>query len=484
MENHPIVTLIQKIELHYPRELQKYFTIVTKKRTEKLYKLIVTAKNAEQLDKRLLFKKIFTKTYSDKNDYLWRNEIRILKDELENFLIRKEHAFISKNNAAYNDWLLMQAFDKLKFIDGLDEKYDILLKEKDSYASYSFVLDACMLQLSNLTHKIPDITKRSKAYQEPIDATKQVLKDLVSASVARLNVYTSYYNWISYHHQYKERAPLILNEYHFALEKNPIANFYNHLAGSVTDSDEKSHQTQIENLDAALQDIEPLYQKNKLLLENRVIVLMAKGREQSANGYFQEADAVLKSIKTDIDNLYPQHRTVFYVNYITNLVKYKKYKEALYVLDHDFSTDNLLYKNMLLQSRLLCYLYLRDTNNLANYISYDLDSAPFPQNYMLKVIKSAYFYLIKEYDTALSIISSLLQAKYTTDNMLYYKPISVIYKKLYTAAQKNSTHKKIVSSEIKPLQDIVDEFEKNAPNEIKLVSVYLWVKHEIEYYLQ
>lgn len=34
----------------------------------------------------------------------------------------------------------MQAFDKLKFIDGLDEKYDILLKEKDSYASYSFVL--------------------------------------------------------------------------------------------------------------------------------------------------------------------------------------------------------------------------------------------------------------------------------------------------------------------------------------------------------
>ncbi|HQD12964.1 MAG TPA: hypothetical protein PLW43_08475, partial [Chitinophagales bacterium] len=260
MENHPIVTLIQKIELQYPRELQKYFTIVTKKRTEKLYKLIVTAKNAEQLDKRLLFKKIFTKTYSDKNDYLWRNEIRILKEELENFLIRKEHAFISKNNAAYNDWLLMQAFDKLKFIDGLDEKYDILLKEKDSYASYSFVLDACMLQLSNLTHKIPDITKRSKAYQEPIDATKQVLKDLVSASVARLNVYTSYYNWISYHHQYKERAPLILNEYHFALEKNPIANFYNHLAGSVTDSDEKSHQTQIENLDAALQDIEPLYQ--------------------------------------------------------------------------------------------------------------------------------------------------------------------------------------------------------------------------------
>lgn len=483
MENHPIVILIQKIELHYPKELQKHFAVVKKQRMEKLYKLITTAKNPEQLDKSLLFKKLFAKTYSDKNDYLWRNEIRLLKEELENFLIQKEHDFFSKNNEAYNDWLLMHAFDKLKFIDGLDEKYDVLLKEKDNYASYSFVLDTCLLQLSNLTHKISDITKRSKAYQEPIDATKQVLKDLVSANAAKLNVYISYYNWISYHHQYKHREPLILDEYNFVLEKNPISNFYNHLAASVTDSDDKSHQTQIENLDAALKDIEPLYQKNKLLLENRVIVLMAKGREQSANGYFSEADSVLKSIKQDIDHLYPQHRTVFYVNYITNLVKSKMYEEALFVLDNEFSTDNLLYKNMLLQSRLLCYLYLRDTKNMANYISYDLDSAPFPQNYMLKVIKSAYFYLIKEYDTALSITNSLLQAKYTTDNMLYYKPISLIYKKLYTTAQNNNMQKKIPSREIKLLQKAIDEFETNTSNEIKLVSVYLWIKHEIEHKL-
>lgn len=484
MENHPVITLVQKIESHYPKELQKHFALVKKQRLEKFYKLIVTAKNAEQLNKTLLFKKLFAKTYSEKNDYLWRNEIRLLKEELEHFLIQKEHDFISRNNEAYNDWLLMQAFDKLKFIDGLDEKFDNIFREKDNYASYSFALDACMLQLSNLTHKISDITKRSKAYQEPIDKTKQVLNDVVSANIARLNVYISYYNWICYHHQYNHRKPLITDEYNFILEKNPISNFYNHLAESVTDSNEKTHQTQIENLDAALNDIEPLYKKNKLLLENKVIVLMAKGRELSANGYFEEAHVVLKSMKNDIDNLYPQHRTVFYVNYITNLVKSKMYKETLHVLEHEFSTDNLLYKNMLLQSRLLCYLYLRDTKNLANYISYDLDAAPFPQNYMLKVIKSAYFYLIREYDTAISINNSLLQAKFTTDNLLYYKPISLIYKKLYATAQKNSAHKKMPPIEIKALQDVIREFEEKAPNEIKLVSVYLWIKQEIEHKLQ
>ena len=49
MENHPVITLVQKIESHYPKELQKHFALVKKQRLEKFYKLIVTAKNAEQL---------------------------------------------------------------------------------------------------------------------------------------------------------------------------------------------------------------------------------------------------------------------------------------------------------------------------------------------------------------------------------------------------------------------------------------------------
>ena len=135
---------------------------------------------------------------------------------------------------------------------------------------------------------------------------------------------------------------------------------------------------------------------------------------------------------------------------------------------------------MLLQNRLLCYLYLRDTLQLEKFINYDLDTAPFPQNYMLKVIKSAYFYLIKEYDTAISIINSLLNAKYATDNMQYYQPISNIYKKLYTISQKNSLQKKWSDKDIKSLLDGITEFEKTSPVEFKKVSVYLWLKEEIE----
>ena len=126
MKGNSIIFLISKIQKIYTKEIDTYLNSTKKQRTYKFYKLIVSAKNDEQLEKSLLFRKLFNKTYSEKLDYLWRNEIRILKEELENFLITIEHQHISNHNNAYNDWLLVQAFNRLQYIDGIDEKTEKL----------------------------------------------------------------------------------------------------------------------------------------------------------------------------------------------------------------------------------------------------------------------------------------------------------------------------------------------------------------------
>ncbi len=480
MLNHPIILLVQKIESHHAKEIQKYFFTSKKQRTEKLYKLITNAKNEEQLERGLIFKKLFGKSYSEKNDYLWRNEIRVLKEELENFLIIMEHQYISKNNEAYNDWLLIQAFDRLKYTEGIDEKYSVLVKNKNDFASYNYVMDAALIHLNNLHHKITDVSKREKIYPEFINETKNILKDVIAAYVARLNIYTSQYNWLCHHHQNSEEIALTTVNYSCELPQNNISQFYNNYALSFTTNFTSDFELQIQCLDKALENIKTIYKNNKLLQENRILVFIAKGRELSSNGHFLKAHETLKSIKDEINKNDSQHRTVFYINYITNLVKSKLYVDALYTLDNEFTTDNLLYKNMLLQSRLLCYLYLRDTKSFEKYISYDLDDAPFPQNYMLKVIKSAYFYLLKDYDTALTVITSLLQAKYAADRMKYYQPMAMIYKKLYTLSQKNVLQKKWILKDIQTLKDALTEFENTSSNEIRLVSIFSWIKQEIE----
>ncbi len=480
MQQHPIVLLVQKIEATYAKEVLKYLAVSKKQRTEKLYKLIASAKNEEQLQKELLYKKLFGKTYSEKGDYLWRNEIRLLKEELEKFLIQVEHENISKNNEAYNSWLLIHAYDRLKFTSGMDDIFDSLLQTKENYASYNFVLDACLLQLNNLHYKISDLAKRMNQYPELIQQSTHVLNDMISAYCAKLNQFKMYHNWLAYSHNNEYRESLLLDEYHLSLTKNPISNFYNNYAQSITiTSDPNAFTKQLFYLNEAIQIIQPLAAKNKLLKEAQFQVIMAKGRELSANGFFLEAHEILNSIRQEAQLMNVHFRTVFYVNFITNLVKCKFYKEALYILENEFSNENPLYKNMLLYNKLICYLYLRDTENLSKYISYDLDAAPFPQNYMLKVIKSAYFYLINEFDTALSIINSLLQAK-SSEKMQYYKPISSLYKLLFTLSVKNKIHKKWPATDIQKLKKEIQLFEETSTIEFKNVSVARWLNDEVE----
>lgn len=476
MESHPVIALAQKIEIHYGSEITSFWKLSSKKRTKKLYQLIIAAKNSDQLEKELLFKKLFEKTLTEKNDYLWRNEVRVLKEEMEKFLFEHEHRLHAKNNPAYTDWMLMQAFDRIKHKPGVDEKVENLAKNKDVIGSYQYALDADFIKLVNLQYAEEDIKKMMERFPDLIKDCLHLLDNLIAQHLNRINVFIAQYNVYCHQHQNGSAVPLFKSPYKAIFPSNNISDFYYHYALSFTSNFEE----QIKNLEQALKDIEPIAAYNKLFESNRMVIQISLGRDLSSNGFFARAHEVFLSIKKDIDAKFVQYKTVFYVNYITNLVKSKMYAEALYTLDHEFVTENLLYRNMLLQNRLLCYLYLRDTENLATYISYDLDSAPFPQNYMLKLIKSVYFYFVKEYDVALQIVSNLLQTKDASDRMQHYQPIALLYKKFYTTVQKNTFQKKWSAADIQSIKNEVEDIENNTLTEVKLVSVFLWIKDEIE----
>ena len=64
MKDNSIILLISKIQNIYIKEIDVYLNSIKKQRTLKFYKLIVSAKNEQQLDKSLLFRKLFNKLKS------------------------------------------------------------------------------------------------------------------------------------------------------------------------------------------------------------------------------------------------------------------------------------------------------------------------------------------------------------------------------------------------------------------------------------
>ncbi|MBP6731586.1 MAG: hypothetical protein KA149_05975, partial [Chitinophagales bacterium] len=202
-------------------------------------------------------------------------------------------------------------------------------------------------------------------------------------------------------------------------------------------------------------------------------------RQLSTSGYFDKAHEVFTDIKDSVERNFIEYKTVFYVNYVTNLVKCQRYTQALQILDGELIAANALYKNMLLQNRLLCYLNLRDVKSLSAYISFNLDEAPFPQSYMLKLIKSAYFYLVGEYDLAAQLVANLQQTKDANNRLHTFKPIAGLYKKFYSAAIKNKGLKRWDNKDVAALVKEVERIETTSLPEMKLVSVYSWIKGEI-----
>jgi FPC/CPF motif-containing protein YcgG len=475
MENHSLVALIQKTEANYKTDVAKFWLSSNKKRPHKLYQLIATAKNEAQLNKELLFKKIFLKTYTEKNDYLWRNELRVLKEEIERFYIQHEHEVHVKNNPAYSNWLLVQAFDRIKYQDGIAEKVQDLQQSKDVTAAYHYALDAKMIEVINLQNVYGNFKQIIDKYPQALQDCIADLNNLVAFYQGRINLFIAQYNFIFGQHDKVHLSPLP-PEYNCSLPQNPISKFYQFYADSHSDN----YNEKIGNFEKAIASISPIAAHNKMYEYNLVLVVMSFARELSANGFFDKAHEEFIRIKSSIDTKFTLFKTAFYVNYTMNLVKNKKYEEALFVLDNEYTEEHPMFKNMLLQNRMVCYLHLRDTQNLSKYISSDLDSAPFPLNYMLKLIKSVYFYLIKDYDLALNIVSNLLNTKDAADRLQDYQPIAHIFKKLYTTTQKNILLKKWKPEDTKQLRVAIDEFEQTTQPEIKFVAVYQWAKKEIE----
>lgn len=477
MVDHPVLLLTKKLEQHYPAQIKTFWKLSTRKKAAKLYKLIVTAKNDAQLEKALLFKKLTGKTYSPKADDLWRNEVRVLKAELERFVAENEHRLRYEEDENYQGWLVMQGFDRIKFKEGIIEKGQRLQAKKSFAGDYQFLLDIEFIQLLNYLTAEADIKKLLEGFGDVVKSWETTLAEYIGQQLGKVNVLIAQYNSVSLQHQNPlVTIPLFADYYSRHLPESNISNYYKYYSQSF----EGDFETKIQNFNKALRFIEPIAARNPLFATRRIVLQISLARELSGHGHFEKAHELLASVKNDIDTRYIDYKSVFYVNYVTNLVKFKRYTEALQILDNELMNPNELYKNMLLQSRLLCYLNLRDTQSISGYISFDLDEAPFPQNYMLKLIKSAYFYLMKEPELAAQMMTNLLNTKDANSRMHAYLPIGTLYKKLYTVAVKNKGLKRWKQADINLLVKEIEKIENNEPEWLKLVSVYVWLKGEVE----
>ncbi len=132
-----------------------------RKSLAKLYKALVKHNGADNPEKQILFTSCFDGKYTTSKDYLLRNELRLLNNELSDFLVDTELQSRCKSDPYFKAFWLQQAFTTRRQADLFNSQFNRLADEAQDRSQWEY-LAASEDQRRILTFRLHDFNSEDK----------------------------------------------------------------------------------------------------------------------------------------------------------------------------------------------------------------------------------------------------------------------------------------------------------------------------------
>lgn len=297
-----------------------------KQSIKKLYKLLckITPDQMDKLDKELAFIQVFGKKYTADNDYLWRNELRLLLDMIEEYaamkMMRAEMARSERLRASY---FLRYLIEKNLF--SLIPSESDRLKETSLKAyDYSTVVSICGL----MNPFLGNFSWNDISMQERLAANAELYKEascrqfLQTFRKAQISITAS--QLFRQKGEFKVQQPEDDIDAHFTAFEDPYSRFLTlrmETFGTPENMDPEKYRLCLAHL-AQYPDI-PEHDKESFLLLNNL-----SGYYFFRHEYEQAFQYNAELIKL-VDALEPVYGIAAVYNYMSNLAHLERYDEAL-----------------------------------------------------------------------------------------------------------------------------------------------------------
>ena len=216
MQKNPSIVIINKLTKKQAEYIKSNLEQDLRATTLKLFNIIYAIRNKEP-DKKIIFRKLFGQTYSEEKDYLLRNEFRILRQKLDDFLINLSIEDELKNNQFFRNKQRLFAYKSFGIDELFTEEYDNTIECAQKYLAFE---DAIAIQRWALDkayhHKLTNLA----SYEDKAVFFKKLTEDCLlslqkyNATVVRIN---SFFQSISNHYQHL----LGKSEHEFIQNNNP-----------------------------------------------------------------------------------------------------------------------------------------------------------------------------------------------------------------------------------------------------------------------
>jgi hypothetical protein len=446
----------------------------------KLFHCLAKVKGKEEPDSEAVYMACFGKKYTKANDYLLRNEYRLLFEWM-----------LTQLSELSSSDIPVQTIKKLRFL--LQNQMHQLFEEELKAEWKSAVQadnSALLLELSDLniqyhfTGKSQSLTNAEESKQLSIQRLeilkinflREVRKEEIRANVSQRII--SAYKPEAQNLQHLTKVDLV------ALEANDLYAQYLSLRSKINFSKGEEKITLLKQViadEAIIKKYEP--QPEEALcrfwanIAQEYYLLMDFS---NAMKYFQLLHPLLHQLPSSIQES-------VLLNYIMSLMRNENYEEArLLALDN----AELLLKSKLLGARApfligVLHLYARDAESANNYVNLEIKKEGSEFYFLTRLLLSAVYYLRNDLDLALRETINLDQAvnyemnREQTAQTLITKPIITIFRRFYTILLNTTDRKyKLAFDELtNDINNALVSQNDQQPNSI----LTQWMRREIKF---
>lgn len=381
-----------------------------RKTLQLLYKnLFRYVKATREVNKNNLFQKVFNQTYSPKKDYLLRNELRLLTEELLHFFVQKEfHQACEDNPNTYNTWVL-RALHTRKLSYQFNRTYKQAIRKAKQEEQY----DWCYKILSlKITHTIKHEEIREDTYKNLTALAKEALvflqKDLVR-NLRGLEVKQAFCERTIHimDKTFPYTSPITQINLEETASKDNYANYLNLQANSF----KQEKLEKIETLHKALVYIKQCPFPTMNMVEHTIVVLASIALEyylmadyKSANTYYEQTITYATTHK------YPLDMAIVF-NFFSNKIKLADYEGAIQLFEQfqQLIEDNERVYHRFLCLKGMCHIFLKQPEQAMTCITSNIQQRPPSEYYYFKFIHLLALYQQNDSEAALRETNNLIK---------------------------------------------------------------------------
>lgn len=392
-----------------------------------------------------VFKHLYKKNWTKENDYLLRNDLRLLGKQLELYLARKLFDQSDKRFDAEASCLYLTALLERKQIDLFLKEWQQVMRSAESNGNTEDLIRLRKLYILYLTRHPEFTEQRYQDIEVSIDELSRIIYFQQACIMQELSVYKS--QLIRQRHESNPDVPL-LKPQPFTMpdfSTDPHVRFFDLLSEAYLHRGEET----ISRLKEALEILEKCKPGIIDQQQREAVITAYIALELFLLGKYEEADHYYKRAMDQTRTIDPIRFGAIAFNYVSNLIRLEKYAEALHEIeryDKLFSGLTGIAQRVICQ-RVMCLIYTDRVKEAKQLILEHDASASYDVLFYMRLALSIAFFKEGKIDLCNRELENMEQSlRRTTSEYYVYIHIVRIFTKVVEQPINNRVRKSIADS--------------------------------------